>query len=109
MKDKDDRLFVYVHSEEKEQNSFLKEATENNCFAQPIKFMVRQGTKNIFTKKVYFQGKEINKEEQKTLWNGLRPHMTISNANPDKIGNYCNWTYLESIIQTGWQQQFSGW
>ena len=108
MKDKNNRLFVYVHATEEMQNDFLKEAMENGCFAQSVNFMVRQGAVNIFRKKVYNQGKEIDVEERNKLWNGIRPYMSISNGNPDKIGNYYNWTYLECAIETGWKSQFSG-
>ena len=110
MRDKDNKLFVFVHANDQEQQKFLTEALENNCFAQPVNFMVLQAGKDIYTNKVYHQDKEITEpEEIKRLWNGTRPYFSISNANPDHIGNYCNWTYLESIIETGWKRQFSGW
>jgi len=110
VKDKDNRLFIYIHGNSAEQQKFIIEAQENNCFAQPIDFAVLQAGKDHITNKVYHQGKEITEpEEIKRLWNGTRPYLTISNANPDHIGNYCNWTYLESIIETGWKRQFSAW
>jgi len=110
VKDKDNRLFVYVHWNNQHQQDFLAEAKENNCFAQPIDFTVLQAGRDHITNKVYHQGKEITDlEEMKRLWNGTRPYFSISNANPDYIGNYCNWTYLNSIIETGWKRQFSSW
>lgn len=108
VKHKDGRLFIFIHATEDMQNYFLKEAIENDCFAQAVNFMVRQGAVNIFQNKMYFQGKEINCQEKKTLFNGVRPYISISNANPDKIGDYYSWTYLESALETGWKRQFSG-
>jgi len=108
MKDKDNRLFIFVHGNSQEQQNFITEAINSNCFAQPVNFMVLQAGKDHYTNKVYHQGKEIiDIEEMKRL--SVRPYLTISNANPDRISEYCNWTYLESIIETGWKRQFSSW
>jgi len=110
VKDKDNRLFVFVHWNNQHQQEFIIEAQTNNCFAQPVKFQMLQAEKDHITNKIYHQGKEITDiEEMKRLWNGVRPYLSISNANPDCIGNYSNWTYLESIIETGWKRQFAGW
>lgn len=104
MIDKNNRLFVYLHGNEEDQQEFLSKAKENDCFAQPINFMIRQAALDVFTRKTYYEGKEI-KYDKNFFWNGTRPYMTISNANPDKIGSYYNWTYLENIIETGWKKQ----
>ena len=110
VKDKDNRLFVYVHGNSAEQQKFIIEALENNCFAQSIDFMVLQAGKDHYTNKIYHQGKEVTElEDIEGLWNGVRPYLSISNANPDYIGDYCNWTFLESIIEFGWKKQFVGW
>ena len=110
MRDKDNKLFVFVHANDQEQQKFLTEALENNCFAQPVNFMVLQAGKDIYSNKIYHRGEEVTDlEEMKRLWNGVRPYLSISNANPDRISEYCNWTYLESIIETGWKRQFSSW
>jgi len=110
MRDKDNKLFVFVHANNQEQQKFLTEALENNCFAQPVNFMILQAGKDIYSNKIYHRGEEVTDlEEMKSLWNGVRPYLTISNANPDCIGNYSNWTYLESIIETGWKKQFPSW
>jgi len=110
MKDKDSKLFIFVHANSQEQQKFLTEALGNNCFAQPVNFMVLQAGKDHYTNKIYHRGEEVTTdEEMKRLWNNVRPYLTISNANPDRISEYCNWTYLESIIETGWERQFPGW
>jgi len=110
VKDKDNRLFVFVHTNKVDQQNFITEAQNNNCFAKPVNFMVLQAGKDIYSKKIYHQDEEITDlNEMKRLWNGIRPYLSISNANPDCIGNYSNWTYLESIIETGWKRQFPGW
>jgi len=107
VKDKDNRLFVFIHGNDQDQQNFLVKAIDNKCFAQPINFMILQAGMDLFKNKIYFQGKEIiDKKEKENLWNGTRPYLTISNANPDHIGNYYNWSYLESIIETGWKKQF---
>ena len=108
VKDKDNKLFIFVHTNKVDQQNFITEAINSNCFAQPVNFMILQAGKDIYSKKIYHQDKEITDlEEMKHLWNGVRPYLSISNANPDYIGNYSNWTYLESIIETGWKRQFS--
>lgn len=110
IRDKDNRLFIFVHGNNDEQQNFIIEATDNNCFAQPVNFMTLQAGKDIYTNKIYHKDKEIIElEEVKRLWNGVRPYFTISNANPDRIAGYCNWTYLESAIETGWKRQFPSW
>jgi len=98
---KTDRLFVFVHGDENEQSEFIKECGEHGCYAHPIKFMVRQRPLSF-----YPRSKDNMPLDTKIFINGERPYMSISNANPDKIGSYCNWTYLESAIQHGWKRFF---
>ena len=110
VKDKDNRLFIFVHGNNEEQQNFLTKAMDSDCFAQPVNFMILQAGKDIYTNKIYHKDKEVVKlEEYERLWNGVRPYLTISNINPDRISGYCNWTYLESIIETGWKSQFPSW
>jgi hypothetical protein len=109
-KDEENRLFVYVHVNSQDQQNFIIEAENNNYFVQPINFMGLQAGKDIYTNKIYLQDKEITSiKDVKSLWNGIRPYLSISSANPDNIGNYFNWTFLESIIETGWREQFPKW
>lgn len=103
----DNKLFVYAHANSQDQQNFINEAENNNYFVQPVNFMVLQAGKDIYTNKIYHQDKEITSiDDLRGLWNGVRPYLSISNANPDDIGNYSNWTFLESIIETGWKGQF---
>lgn len=106
VKDKDGRLFVYLHANKTEQNNFIQEAVANDCFAHPIPFMIRQAERDIITKKLYHKGKEVTDTDTDWFFNGARPCLTVSNANPDAGLPYCNWTYLESIIESGWRKQF---
>lgn len=101
MKDLNNRLFVFMHGDGEEQQQFIKQCHENECFAQEIQFMVGQ-------KPITFYRRSIDNESlEKTInINGERPYLTVSNANPDQVGKYFNWTYLESIIESGWERQF---
>lgn len=102
MRDQNSRLFVFMHGDEEEQKSFIKLCQENDCFAQAIPFMVRQRPKSI-----YPRSKNNEPLDTQIYFNGERPYLTVSNANPYNVGEYCNWTYLESAIERGWQSQFS--
>lgn len=101
MKHKDNRLFVYMHGDAEEQQDFIKQCQENDCFAQEINFMVRQ-------KPLSYYPRSQNQEplDKKQFFNGERPYFTVSRANPDLADHYMNWTWLESALETGWQGQF---
>lgn len=101
------RMYLFVHGDEKDQTAFIKDATEKGCFVQPVRFMVRQGHLNLMTNRAYLpNGEEIAQDDERLI-NGVRPYMTISTANPDEILHYYNWTSLEAALECGWKGQFT--
>jgi hypothetical protein len=104
IKDENGRLFVFLHMNKEDQNEFINEAITAGCFAQSIPFMVRQAGEDLISKKLYHNDKEITDIEG--MLNGVRPYLTISNVSPDSGLSYYNWTFLESIIESGWKRQF---
>ncbi|MNV88442.1 hypothetical protein D3C71_1826530 [compost metagenome] len=92
-----------MHGDAEEQQEFLDECKEKGLFAHKVKFMVRQKPYSMYPRSQ--DGEVVDK---KKYWNGTRPYFSVSTANPDHIGGYCNWTYLESALQKGWMTQFGG-
>lgn len=91
-----ERLYIFAHLDEEGQGEFLKECKEQNIFAEPLRFLPFQLPQNW--------GDSISEDEEKQYRNGARPFFTVSKASPDHIGNYYNWSYLETVVQKGWKQ-----
>lgn len=94
-----ERLFIFAHVDEEQQLDFLKECSEKDWFAEPLRFMPFQLPEKF--------DEPVSEDEAKKYRNGTRPYFSISKANPDDIGNYFNWSYLETVVQKGWKQWLS--
>ena len=101
-------IYLYIHADEIEQKNFILEARGTGNFANPVRFRMNEGALllGLINHKFGHENNKINLANR--IVDRYRAYITISTANPDKIGNYFNWCDLEDSLseESGWFSKF---